>query len=341
MQSGEQSEEICPIHQQLMNACPVDCGNRSSEESTILPPPPNLFEFTDGGFQINLGSEEQEGDVQSMDFDPENPPYDDPETFLAFLKWYHDPNRVAQIEDSAERPADYVYDVLPVAAEMIPTAIVWARKKGIDPRDLSPAQIVGVYSDSKRPEHMRSDAIEERYQQTRDQWKRNLEQNEKLEPILCPQKRTFIHATGRFGGLDAVNSILQHGLDVKDGSILGTAGQLEQVKLTGEEDEIMKEQMLNTVRAANIEILSSPHKGYQGNIYEIIIQLPDLTDEQAQEMRQQREGWSGANGDSTQFYITHDQKSSRFVLDPQYIMGYVDLETGEFHRKDNLNFKKR
>jgi|GEM_PF-5471855 len=263
--------------------------------------------------------------------DEGHPPYEDPRAFLAFLREYHDPNCDFSVK-GAKRREPYDYDSLGVTEEMIPCAIAWAEKKGINPIKLSPAQIIGAYYDATHSEQPSAEDLIRASEEEMRRWRSNLEKNRaSLEGILNGHIRTFIHATGRFGGENSVASILKHGLVVGPGTIQTTAKALERLYLLGTETKETASAMQEEVVQKNMDSMASPHKGNQGNTWQMIIQLPERNDAQKADMLHRRA--AGEYGiDGTEYFITETDKGD-FRLDSKYIIGYVDLETGIFHPK--------
>ena len=301
--------------------------------------PPNVFGFSVGDDLMGEWYPQSTGDDNSkidegpsVSFDENNPPYDNPEEFFEFLKWYHDEKRIKKMDITSSKPEAYDYlgspERMPFCRpEMMPVAIAWARKRGLDPRDLLPFQIVRVFNDSKSGDVI--DLITWDNELTA-RWRKNLEENiSGLKEILNPTTRIYIHSTE---GIDTVEAIMRDGLSVQhDSSIQGTAARLERLQLTGAEDEQLKTKLEQAVINANLDMLSHPHKG--GSLV-VIINLPELTHLQKVELKNIREHGTemGHVFDGTIYYIKPNQDGP--VLDPQFIIGYLDLNTGLFHRKE-------
>lgn len=252
-------------------------------------------------------------------FDADDPPYEDPEKFLAFLRWYHDPRRM---KDS--HIPDYDYSMFKITPHEVALAVAAAKVDGKDPRALSPAEIYFFQrnpSSSVQQERERRD----RQQQT---WEMRLAAHrEALDFILCPDKRIFIHATSR----SEAAQILRSGLTVlSGGTIQSTAKGLARLRLTGNETPEQKRTLFEAVTKENLQTLTHPHKGQPCLV---VIQLPELTSEQQDELK--RSDGLHIGGDATQFYIDQTTTKSgdvRNFVDAKYILGCLDLDTGVFQK---------
>ena len=263
-------------------------------------------------------------DIHHVHFDIDNPPTD-PQEFLAFLKWYHGEERWKAKKFAGNNLPD-VYDYSQITPEMIPIAIKQAHEKGIDIKELNPAQIflANAYPDTdllKKDEEIRSMRIE--------LLKKNQRQ---LEFILAPQSRFFIHATPT---LENAQNIMEQGLYCGKEGLSGSAISLDK-GTTPIEDEYIQERIRATVMENNMQKLADSHRGYR---YQVIIELPKLNAEQKRDYESKKE--RGEHIEATSYFIKPLTEGKFFgaegveivydaVLPPSFILGYIDLDEGNF-----------
>lgn len=252
---------------------------------------------------------------RSAPFSKDAPPLENPEKFLEWLKWHN---------------ADqYDYEALRITADQVRTAIDWARSKGIDPRELSPAQIV-------LSQHAQLAEKEEKRLQEEEKGRVAALEAHKVElkDIFVPDVTTFHHATG---SLETVKQIFKEGLLCSSALGLGpTAQSLERVHEQG-----LRAEESEAVEHKNIVQLAKAHRGGR---YQIIIRLPEMTPAQSAQWEEER-----AEGQKswTSLYVTEleapvEVPSSGLAmtswdakLDPKYIVGAIDIDTGEFIDKSS------
>ena len=101
--------------------------------------------------------------------------------------------------------------------------------------------------------------------------------------------------------------------------------------------EKTKDTEKNRIIQHNLFLLADPHKGHR---YEIIISLPKLTPEQTTELKSREE--NGENIRSSSFFVEKlpEEVGIRGVertydarLPTDYIIGFIDLDTGIFTPK--------
>lgn len=287
--------------------------------------PPKLFTLS--GESQGEDQFREENPEETL-FDIENPPYDDPAKFLEFLRWYHSEKRFYEAtkrEDWKNRVDVFDYDDgLRVDANMIPKAIAVARRKGLDPRNLSPAQIIGFAGmDLENNEATHAD-----FQRRQAGWEEKLKKNFAIiKDVLLPLQPTMVHSTNEL----SAQSILKQGLYVgTQPGLLHTAVKLYSVDssdLTGEDLAEVKQITLER----NLNTITKPHRGLYGNTFVVVIRMPELTKEQKEELKEKRERGEGADTTDNEDYYNKNNKGEYF-LDPKYIVGYINLDTGELKK---------
>ena len=244
----------------------------------------------------------------SSDLSPD--PEEDPSKYLAYLK-AHNPN--------------YVYDD-DFTPDMIESAVAWAKSRGFDPGELSPAQI-RLSQDFDLGDKTRSEIAEDVKNQREA---RLLANKQELEGILAPIEAAFFHATP---SIENVQSILRNGLYCDSAQGLnGSAAVLDSVASDADAETRAE------VIVSNVRKLAYPHRGYR---YELIIMLPKLSAEQKSDYRTRARQ---ENVSATSYYMkklaeevgaqgvemTYDA-----ILPREYIRGYIDLDTGRFTSRED------
>lgn len=226
--------------------------------------------------------------------------------------------------------SDYDYSSLNLTDDEIRNAVAWAntdwaREQGIKPEDLSPAQIVlgGIYgADKKTPAQEGEEMVALREKRIRDH-------QEKLLSILLPTQDTYIHATPAF---ENVAKIFENGLYAYQAAGLdGVAVQLRRKRKDG--DEAIDKELLEK----NIHDISHTHRGYR---FVVVMDLPPLTPEQINDYNTKKSRTEHPSISS--YFVKHLDKPVGApgvtlmydaVLPSEYIRGYIDLDTAQFHPK--------
>lgn len=234
--------------------------------------------------------------------------------------------------DPLKYPAEYLeflkrknpnYNYRGVDPEMIAKAVEWVRGKGFNPSELSPAQI--FLSQFHVPgEKTRAEIVEEMEKARIERLSAN---KTELASILAPKgKILFFHATPVF---ENVQSILNNGLycDSRMG-LDGVAVPLDSLSPNTDQNAI------NQIIESNLRELACPHGGHR---YEIIIELPPLTPEQKADFQKRRV--KGEPVSRTSYYVQPlsveagaigVERTYDAILPPQYLKGFIDLDTGQF-----------
>lgn len=242
-------------------------------------------------------------------FDADKPPIEDPKKMLAWLKWYN------------RKCYDYPESITP---EMLLKAIAWAQANNFDVQDLTEAHIIlsqGWSPDNKTLIEQAAEEIEKRI----DNLRKNIPE---LISVLLPAENMWFHATPQ---AEAVSKIQKEGLQCN--TVTGLSGIAE--SLTKKNERQTDEEVID----ANIKALASPHRGYR---YLIILRLPELTEKQQREYRDKR--LQGEITSSTALFVTPRPQadvlkehgagiSYNAIIDPEYITGYIDLDTGKYVAK--------
>lgn len=269
----------------------------------------------------------KEENSEETSFDLNNPPYDDPAKFLEFLRWYHSEKRfddATEREDYKNRTDVFDYDILQINSDMVSKAIAVARKKNLDPRDLSPAQIIG-FAEAGLEE---KEAAYVDFQRRQAGWEKKLKDNFAIiKDILLPHQPTLLHSTSEW----SAQSILKQGLYVgKRPGLLHTAVKLYSINTNDLSGEALVEAERITLEH-NLNTITNPHKGLYGNTFVVVIRLPELKKEQKEELKEKRERGEGADTtDNEDYYNKNDQ--GEYFLNPKYIVGCINLDTGELKK---------
>lgn len=282
----------------------------------------NILQPYDGKLFLNDGNFEGVGGEQNDDnpnnFLAENPPVDDSALFLNWLKWYHGESRVDELADKGiYGVAVYDYDGLlgELTPEIVKKAIEWAKLHSFDYKDLSPAHFVTM-RDISEDEFNR----DVRFEQTKkiESWKETLRSNRKnLEHFLLPTGDIRVHFTS-----GTIKSILLNGL------IVGNPEQINHttvrlVQYRPAHDSVVDIEIRQKVEEENLDTLSHPH---HNQTEAIVIEFPQ------QKIKPER------FVDPVSSFIIENIVFNKvqFVIDPQYIKGYIDLNTGQFHSKEEV-----
>lgn len=269
-------------------------------------------------------------------FDEQNPPVDNPVLFFEWLRWYHNPERLDRQRQQGifSGVAEYDYSLMHITAEMLADALkqIATFERTVDLKDLGPAAISGLADDFKKGIGDRYKILAER----RDGWKEKLQANlVELDWIMAPVGDIRVHSTTADPLIIA--SILKHGLMVTvPTSIDHTVKSLHQYRPSSE--PLVDEKLKAATIEANLNSLSHPHKS-QTAVF--VLEFPAPTIEQRQALADEATEYNTPVADpATLAIITTIALNGlpEYVIDPRFIKGYIDLETGQFHsREDVLN----
>ncbi|MBI2577088.1 hypothetical protein HYV84_07790 [Candidatus Woesearchaeota archaeon] len=205
----------------------------------------------------------------------------------------------------------YDYDQPSITPDRVAKALVWAKNNGSDVKELTPAQIILSQNGNEN-------LFEQAVARVNERRERLIKNRDKFEWFLFPQRTLLFHATSVE---DTAKNILRKGLYCH--TRLGLNGVASLFDRAGDKEEVIQR---------NIQRLSDTHRNYR---FVVVVQLPMLTKEGVSNLKKEGCHWTvyyviklpeaiGAQG----YERTYDA-----VLPQKYILGYLDLDTMEFHQR--------
>ena len=251
-----------------------------------------------------------------------DPPIHDPARFLEFLKWLHSPRGLEQWKRLGFASQLKFYDYSGITPDMIPKALASIQHEH-DPlhfgaTQLSPQQIL----DSQRADSEKDRAILTLKKFIGDRMDR-LRKNRELMDIISGDRNLYIHATT---DRETAEKIMRGGLFFSDlgGSVVG----------------LYRSGIISASRESNLRTLVRSHGGYS---YQVIIEFPKLTIQQLrifyQRYKRDRGLFFGKKLERKVVIPGPRGAIREFdkVLEPKFILGYVDLNNGQLVKNPKFN----
>ena len=263
-------------------------------------------------------------------------PLEDASKYFAWLREYHDPNRVLSLPNNQPRPSAYDYEGISLGdVEKALKAI--QEQRANEPTvmrqflgDLNPAQIVLLAMDPTARLYTEKELLELRTKEIREEKERLKQFPDTKTVIKTPQGTIkYLHATPG-DGLDYtyVGNIMTRGLYCHDTGLDGVA-----VGLSRDDADY------------NLGVLAKRHRGYSG-IVSIVLPIPEDPEFMAKIQSVYRPGLGRVRLDTLLVRELPESEKVQmhgagidydFILPGKFIEGFFDSQKGQFVKNPNFD----